>query len=145
MQPDNHILWKERDLATAKIPPEAKLFLMTEGLPEWIPYEIEFGLFDSDGEDLVIGVHTECPILIDALGQVKVETSGGPRLFNSSVAQLGDCIRAYLDLRSADAEENFNGPEELRHRLSAIDAHCWQPNSIWHDILQEIEKDQALL
>jgi hypothetical protein len=145
MQLGNHILWHTEDLAHKPIPEEAKLFLMQQGLPEWIPYAIEFGLYDSDGTELVIGVRGDQPILVCPDGHVEVEEARGPCFFNSSVPQLGDCISAYLTLTGADEEASAHSLEAFKRRLTEIDPQCWQTGSVWEAVLREVEKDLAML
>ena len=113
-----------------------KQFLSSEGLPQFLPgMTLEFGVFDSDGPDLLIGDDCGFPIYVDsASGAVFHSDSPGPGrrcMINSSVRQLAYFIQRIFD-PSHDDEDGETWAKILLEELKTVDAPALQS---WDDCM----------
>jgi hypothetical protein len=145
MDAPHRCLWNIQDLAAAEIPSEAKSFLQTNGLPEFVgATAIEFGVYDSK-DPFVIGQIGDLPVFVNVDGSVWYETTDLQRLFiNSSVLLLSEFIDVYLNWPEGieDEEDEFvvGFIRTTRSRLEILDPPAFgEANLLWFQMWDDIE------
>src|SRR4051812_46731639 len=99
------IRWPSQIFDQHPIPAASREFLISVGLPEcfeWPTYE--FGVYDSDAPDLVIGEIGDDPIVVEsASGEVWFcqDSPAADRFFNSSVELLSRFLFAVSEFQNA--------------------------------------------
>jgi hypothetical protein len=144
----NQVIWPSDVLESANIPGSARQFLATTGLPPLLAdLSIEFGVFDSNSESLVIGTDGEAPIVVDQEGAVHllIEDENPGRLFvNSSVPALSQflhLIAAFKKGDAADAETIRRDLADLRGHLREIDPNAIDGDEakVWPPLLDDLD------
>ena len=138
----HRVIWPHELLARYKLDADTKLFLSTVGLPEFIPgMTIEFGVFDSDGPDLIIGEDYGLPIYIDSTSGAVFEAreSTAERCFINSSARL---LSRFIQMIVFDApHDSGSWAEQVREQLLALDLAALDDSShcLWPFIIDRFE------
>lgn len=143
------VQWPIEIFKTHSIPFSSREFLISVGLPEffeWPPFE--FGVYDSDLSDLVIGELENQPILIDATtGIVWLESEQPPLrfFFNSSVALLSRFFHLVFEFQHApeDDASQRDAFARMHSEMLALDPAALENAraSIWTHWLTEWESN----
>lgn len=115
----SQVRWPVEVFEAHPIPVPSREFLTTVGLPEvfsWPMYE--FGVYDSEGPDLVIGEDFGHPIFIDRASGVVLEKAEALQkrwFINSSV----ECLSCFLHL-AAEFQRVSEEPSDLRQAFTQM-------------------------
>ncbi len=144
--PGPRVRWPEDLLKKHRLDEETARFLRTLGLPEYLPgMTLEFGIFDSDGPDLVIGEDVEgSPIYVDsesgAVFHAALMEPNRPYFINSSVRLLAHFVQRIV-FDPAHGGEAWS--ENLLNELRAVDAPALQAwdTCMWPALIDRFQLD----
>ncbi|MHA3771772.1 SUKH-4 family immunity protein [Verrucomicrobiota bacterium sgz303538] len=122
----SQVRWPGEIFEAHPIPVPSREFLTTIGLPEAFSSPMyEFGVYDSQGPDLVIGEDFEHPIFIDCVSGAVLEEGEAPQVrwfINSSV----ECLSCFLYLaaefqRGSEQPSKMQAFTQMREEMLRID------------------------
>nr|WP_184337327.1 SUKH-4 family immunity protein [Prosthecobacter vanneervenii] len=141
------IRWPREIFETHSIPAKTRDFLISVGLPECFEWPMfDFGIYDSDSSDLVIGESGDQPILIEATtGIVWFESEQPPIriLFNSSAELLSRYLQLVFEFQHVPDDDASLSQALMRMRseMMALDPAAIGPaeTCVWTRWLDEWE------
>ena len=132
--------WSEDQLRSASLSEQTLRFLLESGLPEFVPgMTLEFGAFDSDSPDFVIGEDLESPIFVKSGGdEVWIEGRDNEcdTFVNTSVVFLEQFIA--LILAEHQSGEPDSWANQITRELSKMDplALASNRNCMWPHVIE---------
>ena len=131
--------WSHDLTSEASISSETAVFLLERGLPEFVPgMTLEFGAYEADSPDFVIGEDFDAPILVKS-GSDEVWIQGrddqGDVFVNSSVALMEQFIARVIEDRGSLDSDTWT--HQITLELSKADplAFAADRNCMWPHVI----------